>query len=277
MSKRGESLLNDLILPYTHADYVNIKHKKFNNKHLNSHWHQFFELELISAGTGIHKINDKVYPLRKGEMHLMKLTDIHEFSFEEECELYMIQFPAIYLSKNLNSLLLNTKKDLIVYFDESEYEYVKHLFDMLIVESQKKDAFDSVIKENIIGIIVMMLFRKLKIDKDDFLPVKDNRINNIIIYMQNNFNTPINIQEISEHFHMNSEYFSRYFKKNMKIGPKEYLKGLRMNYAKKLLLESQMKILDICMGSGYDSMATFLRDFKEKYKCTPKEMRNKTY
>jgi two-component system response regulator YesN len=74
---------------------------------------------------------------------------------------------------------------------------------------------------------------------------------------------------------MNSEYFSRYFKKHMGVGPREYLVALRMEHAKKLVRQSPLKILDISEACGYSSVTAFLRDFRQKYNCTPTQMREK--
>ena len=59
----------------------------------------------------------------------------------------------------------------------------------------------------------------------------------------------------------------------MGIGPKEYLTEIRLGYAKKLVCQSDIKVIEICMACGYNSITTFLRDFKDKYNCTPGQMR----
>lgn len=264
---------SSIIIPYEGGKDVNIRYKEFNNNHLDKHWHRFFELEFLLSGNGTHKINENSYPIQKGEMHLMKLTDIHEFLFEGECKLYMVQFPVAYFSEDINSVLLNCKRDMIVYFEQTEVEKIEHLYKLLMEETEKKDFYNHKIIKNIITTLILLFFRKLDISERDIPNKNDSRINNIIIYLQNNFHHSLNISEMAERFHLNSEHFSRYFKKHMGIGPKEYLVGIRMDYAKKLVRESQMKILDICMACGYNSMATFLRDFKNKYNCAPRQMR----
>ena len=265
--------MSDMITLYERRNNVSIKYREHRNQHIEKHWHRFLEIEFLVSGSGTHKINGNSYPIKKGEMHLMKLTDIHEFFFEDPCGLYLIQIPTAYLSKEITSVILNDTKDMIVYFDEKEFEKIERLFQILLEESSITDSYNSDIIKNTITTLCLLLFRKLNIDQKEMPRNHDHRINDMIIFMQNNFQDSLTIGKIAETFYMNSEYFSRYFKKRMRIGPREYLVEIRMDYAKKLVCQSDWKILDICMACGYNSITTFLRDFKKKYHCTPKQMR----
>ncbi len=270
-------MAENIIIPYEGSDDINIKYKEFNNCYLQKHWHRFFEIEFFLSGNGIHNINGKPYPIRAGEMHLMKLTDIHEFNFENDCRLYVVQFPAIYLTEDINSVILNCDKDMLVYFEKEEFQKAEFLFKLLMEEKLKSDSYNDKIIKSVITSLVLMFFRKLDVDEKSVNCKSDNRMNSIITYIQSNFQNQLSLGEVAEEFYMNSEYFSRYFKKHMGISLKEYLSGIRLDYAKKLVCDTQMKVLDICMTCGYNSMTTFLRDFENRYKCTPKQMRNHKY
>lgn len=263
----------DTITLYERRDDVSIKYREHTNERIEKHWHRFLEIEFFVSGNGTHKINGVSYPIQKGEMHFMKLTDIHEFSFEDTCGIYLIQIPTAYLSKEINSVILNSTEDLIVYFSEEEFEKIERLCRLLLEENNTTDPYRSEIIKNSLSTLCLLFFRKLQIHQKNLPRNNDNRINDIIIFIQNNFQNPLTIHKIAEAFYMNSEYFSRYFKKRMGIGAREYLAEIRMDYAQKLVCQSELKILDICMACGYDSITTFLRAFKKKYHCTPKQMR----
>ena len=263
----------DNIRLFERDNSVSVKYREHENEHIEKHWHRFIEMEFLVSGSGTHKINGNSYPIRRGELHIMKLTDIHEFFFEEKCGLYLVQIPTSYLSDGINSVILNYGEDMIVYFDDVEIEKTEALFKILTEEIERGDTYSSEIIKNMISALCLLLFRKLKIDKKATHRKSDNRINDIIIFLQNNFQHPLTLGKIAEKFYMNSEYFSRYFRSRMGISAKEYLTEIRMGYAKKLVCQSDMKILDICMACGYNSITTFLRDFNKKYGMTPKQMR----
>lgn len=267
--------MSDNIKLFERDNSVSIKYREHQSEHIDKHWHRFIEMEFFVSGSGTHKINGKSYPIRRGELHLMKLTDIHEFFFEDNCGLYLVQIPTSYLSKDINTVILNCPEDMIAYFDEAELDKVERLFFALADEFGKNKPYSSEIIKNIITTICLLLFRKLSITPDSACRKSDNRINDIIIFLQNNFQESLTVEKIAEKFYMNSEYFSRYFKSRMGIAVREYLTEIRMGYAKKLVCQSEHKILDICMVCGYNSITTFLRDFKQKYHCTPKQMRER--
>lgn len=265
--------MSDAITLYEIRNDVSIKYREHTNERIEKHWHRFLEIEFLVSGSGTHKINGVSYPIQKGEMHFMKLTDIHEFSFEDTCGLYLIQIPTSYLSKEINSVILNYPEDMIVYFEEEECQKIERMFRFLLEEHNANGPYKADIIKNTLSTICFLFFRKLHIHQKKLPKNTDNRINDMIIFIQNNFQEPLTIRKMAEAFYMNSEYFSRYFKKRMGIGAKEYLAEIRMDYAKKLVCQSELKILDICMASGYNSITTFLRDFKQKYHYTPKQMR----
>ena len=48
------------------------------------HWHDFYEIELVTDGVGTHTVNGTAYEWRRGEMHLMRLVDFHEIELAGE-------------------------------------------------------------------------------------------------------------------------------------------------------------------------------------------------
>ena len=265
----------DNITLFEHRNDVNIKYRESQNKQIEKHWHRFIEIEILTSGSGTHRINENSYPIRRGEMHLLKLTDIHELFFDENCGLYLIQIPTTYLLPEMNLLILNYPKDMIVYLDEAELCQVENLCKILIGQSQNAAPYSPDIIKSTIVTICLLLFQKLNINKQDAHKNGKSWINDIIIFIQNNFQKSLNVSKIAERFYMNNEYFSRYFKKHMGVGPREYLVALRMEHAKKLVRQSPLKILDISEACGYSSVTAFLRNFRQKYNCTPTQMREK--
>lgn len=66
---------------------------------------------------------------------------------------------------------------------------------------------------------------------------------------------------------------SRCFKKNIGQSPMEYLIKYRLNQSKKLLLETDMTITDICQQCGFSDSAYFGKVFRRSFGITPGEYR----
>ena len=72
-------------------------------------------------------------------------------------------------------------------------------------------------------------------------------------------------------------HFIRLFKDFTGVTFYEYLQNRRMTTAELLLIDTDQAVSDIAMHSGYNSLATFNRVFKETHSCTPSEYRKKAW
>ena len=47
------------------------------DKALELHWHDYYEMELVTEGTGIHYINNKPHTISSGSLYLLTPLDMH--------------------------------------------------------------------------------------------------------------------------------------------------------------------------------------------------------
>lgn len=106
-------------------------------------------------------------------------------------------------------------------------------------------------------------------------PYQSQAVDRAIAYIRANYNRDINLTLISEHVNMNPAYFSVMFKKKTGLGVVEYITDIRMEVAKKLLLETEMKTYQIAEATGYNDPAYFSNTFKRHNGATPQEYRNR--
>lgn len=85
----------------------------------------------------------------------------------------------------------------------------------------------------------------------------------------------ITIGEAASVIHMNKTSFCRFLKRETGMTFSEHLNLLRINHACKLLLETDMSVMDICYSTGYTNPAYFFRKFKKIRKTTPGLYREK--
>lgn len=96
----------------------------------------------------------------------------------------------------------------------------------------------------------------------------------IIAYLNEHF-TDANLSQvqIADYFHVSNYTLSRLFKKYIGIGFAEFLSAKRVEYAKELLLTTDMTINDISSSAGFASRAYFSRSFKMYVGMSPTEYR----
>lgn len=101
-------------------------------------------------------------------------------------------------------------------------------------------------------------------------------INELELFMKKNYASPINIEDMARKFNFNASYLTRIFKKHTGESPVKYLLRLRIDEAKKLLLEhSDLSVKQISTLVGYEDQHYFSRFFKELTGVSPSDYRNK--
>ncbi|MGB8454453.1 MAG: AraC family transcriptional regulator [Anaerocolumna sp.] len=96
----------------------------------------------------------------------------------------------------------------------------------------------------------------------------------IIGYINEHYSEALGLDSISSHFGITPVYLSSWFKKNTGINLSVYINNIRMEEAKKLLLNHKnLKISDIAARIGISTASTFIRQFKNYAGCTPDQYR----
>lgn len=80
----------------------------------------------------------------------------------------------------------------------------------------------------------------------------------------------LTIKKLSEILHTNRTYLSAYIKTTYKMTFREWITGLRLEYAKNILKEHpEINIQKLAESSGFLSQSNFIKLFSEKEGCTP--------
>lgn len=132
---------------------------------------------------------------------------------------------------------------------------------------------------HLIGHLYLFLDYLLRSAADLFLPkgskLRDFYVHEAIVYIENNFQNNISVEDIAAVCGLNRSYFGKIFKEAMGKSPQEFLMNYRMIKATELLKLTKLSIGDISNAVGYENQLHFSRAFKNIYGISPKEWRNK--
>ena len=106
-----------------------------------------------------------------------------------------------------------------------------------------------------------------------YFVLKDPRLDEILDYVEKNFHHEISYREITNLAKMSEPSFSRYFRNKTEKTFTQYVNEVRITNARKLLIETNKKILDISIECGYRNLTYFNRLFKQVNNLTPKHFR----
>ncbi len=93
------------------------------------------------------------------------------------------------------------------------------------------------------------------------------------LYISAHYAEDISLQDVADHVHLNSSYFSTLFKKKQGQGFNEYLVSYRIEMAKRLLAETNLSIANVGKQVGYADAAYFSKLFTKVVGIRPKDFR----
>lgn len=110
---------------------------------------------------------------------------------------------------------------------------------------------------------------------NDANPNYSKLVKNCIAEIEKNYKTPITLNSTAEKFGITPQYLSRLFPKETSQSFIDYLTAYRMEKAKDLLRNTNMKINVICTEVGYPDAKYFCTLFKKVVGVTPNQYRDK--
>ncbi|WP_196885368.1 helix-turn-helix domain-containing protein [Aureivirga sp. CE67] len=91
--------------------------------------------------------------------------------------------------------------------------------------------------------------------------------------IQNNLYANLSLDELATLCHLSVSSFKRKFKEVFNDSPKQYILKKKVEKAAELLHNKELRISDVAFDVGFDSLATFNRNFTKIFKKTPSEYR----
>ena len=231
-----------------------------------------YALSYLTEGEGTLEINDKTYPLKKGDLYLIppatKYTETN--SSTNPYAYYCVAF----YGGNCKMLLARagfTDDNLVLSVNDSFIEdKMREIFELC-----QKNTFITLAKAN--ASFTQMLCRLYERQEANFQKIKDSHQNAVSVaqnYIQENYQKNITATEICKHLRLSRSYFCEIFKKVVGISLKDYILFYRINEAMRLLIHTDLPSTKIAEMVGFNDYANFYRCFKLRVGRTPSGYRN---
>ena len=239
----------------------------------NVHWHNYYELELVLRGKGSHIINGVSYPFRAGDVFLLTPSDFHEFQLIEEGETYLIEIPQHLLPREILDLIIRHNGAFLVNLDPERFAILRDIFLTIEQHYRNNSYIDKLITKSLLISLCSLFISYTGTAKSRGFKSKNTRLHEILLYIRQYYRENITLESISDRFFINREYLSHLFKSEIGIPLSTYVRKLRLSHAANLTVTTDMKIIDISESCGFNSIATFMRNFKSEYGVSPLKMR----
>lgn len=104
----------------------------------------------------------------------------------------------------------------------------------------------------------------------------DSVLNDAIKYINSNYSEDISLSLVAQEIHINKNYLSELFSKNLGKTFTQYLMELRMGKAAEFLRKTNIRVGDIGQIVGLNDINYFCRVFKSYFSLSPNQYRKQT-
>ena len=99
----------------------------------------------------------------------------------------------------------------------------------------------------------------------------DERISQIIKYINENYSQIDNIEEIASKFYISKFYLCKIFSENLNTSIVSYLNMVKIHSACQMIRDGNERMVDIALRCGFNSSSYFCKVFKKEMGITPRE------
>ena len=117
------------------------------------------------------------------------------------------------------------------------------------------------------------MLRELQKPRDSTVAARRRAVDRVVHAMQQCLSEPMTLREMARIALMSPFHFDRVFHATTGVSPRLFRAALRIEAAKRLLLETQMSVTSICFEVGYESLGSFISRFSKQVGASPRVLR----
>lgn len=266
-------------------------HRDELDTYVHPHVHDYTELAIVLDGTALHVVDGHTYPLKSGDVFVIKGDTYHSFRQLQEMKHCNIMFDARrFLDDETGLKQLAGYQALFVlepyYRKEHRFEsklvldpaslrFVEDMIHLILDEYDSFGPGSPAVIKSYIGSLAAYLARQYH-RNDNPAMEKLLQLSKAVAYMETSFTEPICLEDVASIAYLSVRHFSRVFREVYSMPPMEYIIRLRLKHACILLQDSDASISEVALAAGFSNISFFSRSFKERMGLPPREYRRRT-
>ena len=232
------------------------------------HWHNYFEITYIESGQGTYYVNEKIFHVSSHDFVIFNNIEPHGWMIEKEIHALVLVFTMDFVS----GLAEESSFELLKPFLERGSNFqnlinaqdlgakeMKEIMKELYKEWEMKETgYQLMVKADVLRLLTLLT--RLYTDpskSNSLLSVKKHamlRLEKALEYMHTQYAEKITLEDMAQLCYMSPNYFSSYFKKTTGCNFRDYLTGIRVRHAQKLLKTTDWNAVEIALQCGFSNM-----------------------
>ncbi len=248
------------------------------------HSHHKYEIFYFHAGKCNYLIGDKIYVMQPGDLIIMHGMTLHRPNVDpkEEYVRSIIHFEPSYIQSLFDfPHAINTLKpfqelsNYRIHLGPSQQQEIELFFQKLLEYRNLQSQVGHnrfVLSLMDLMVFIYSVFETKLFEHVDYPSEKVKHVQNMISFIENNYQNDFHLHHLEEYFHLNRFYLSKIFKEVTGTTIFTYLLQRRINQAKILFLtEGNLSVTEVCYQVGFKHPAHFSRVFKQQVAQTAEQ------
>lgn len=282
--KQQKTRVAKLEMNHEHGEHndINLYICDEKNLYTRAHTHTFFEVMLVIKGKLAHEVNDKEQLLSENDICILRPEAKHAVKRLENTPflLYNFEVNIQYLHTLCNALGFVSADDIFdapaSYTHCTATEALEYM-NILTIPSKITDMMLSSVAQTSLKIIVTKILAGFILHLSRGLQHKkeDSVLSTMLGLLEDKNNFHLTIKALCEQTFYTQEHITRLFKKANLDSPNHIHLQKKLQYAAHLLLNSDIKIINIAEACGIDTLSYFTKTFKREYGLSPSAYKKK--
>lgn len=245
-----------------------VKNQKYD---IRDHIHQFCELIFVIDGEMNVRVDGVDYHLSSTDAIAITPFQIHEVHTVGKARFWMCVFSNTAVPRYSSDKELFYNRCSALFKPSEALQILIH--DMLTQYRHPLFISNGRIPRKVKSVIYAALSEFAE-NVQTFSEVKNlNALSSLFLYVNEHFREKINLKSISSALGYNDKYLSQCLSSIPNMSFPTLLGSLRVDHAKKLLIETDLRAIDIAYECGYENEQTFHRTFLKLAGMTPGDYR----
>ncbi|MBE5861023.1 MAG: helix-turn-helix domain-containing protein [Butyrivibrio sp.] len=260
--------------------YFSIAHLYKDEKAMEMHIHDCYEVYFSISGGKQFLIDNRVYDIKPGDLFLINQYDSHyltQIDKEVHERIVIMIDPDFMRSLSSNETSLD-----FCFTDRGEgfthkislKEEQQSRFLYFINKILTSNGYGHDLLEKAIFTEMFVMIGKIIRDKEEgnagMQSTYNEQVDAILSYINNNIQNPVSISMLSAHFYLSDSYICRIFKNATGTTINKYITARRISIAKSLLAEGY-GVSEVCEKCGFSDYSNFLKAFTKSVGISPKK------
>ena len=245
-----------------------------------NHYHSAVEIVLPQSGWVDYTVQDQLYHVHKDEVLIVPPQVPHGLSMEQGSSrlLYLFEPQILDEMRDIRAASHSFSRVFYLHDFSETHTRIRELLEKAAESYRSQEAMWNTVCFSCVLQIYALLGQEYVSQRS----LRDRRQENVIEtqvistamnYINAHYQRELTLDEVANFVGFNRYYFSRSFKIQTGYTFKDYLSQKRVQAAMELLMHTKKPMHEVAEESGFGSIATFNRVFRDSKGCTPTQYR----